>query len=462
MPLRLIDCETRRLLVAQEGMEYAALSYVLGSTTGSGHTEFANVLPDDIPKVLIDAMEVAQQLQTRWLWIDQYCINQFDEVEFQSELSRMHLIYQGAKFTIIAAVGDATQGLLGTSSTPRAQNQVQSSLLYQGKRLSLSLPSPRTRVANSIWMTRGWTYQEAALSRRCIYFTQQEIYFECRIATWRESISEPVEWIDPSTKQIFKPSHGFPEHVDLYTARNLSYPNDALNAFRGVLKHLISQSQRTPLLHHWGVEIYPLNDRPGQYAPDLLWSHYSESTLSSARVDPELRRRSAFPSWSWLGWNKRTGLFYASFYSSLRIMAQCWAETKHGSLISFDSEENVRFMTQTVDDFSTILHVEAPVLDMVVSTTHGNRLEIRGYPDEEVIITNPWMSTDMVLDHCMGVVVGMQGPVQAIVGNNQGPRAYILLVEQQVNGLCRRIGLAKCYGLEPLIDYVPRTKLRLG
>ncbi|KAF7184823.1 hypothetical protein CNMCM7691_006692 [Aspergillus felis] len=406
MPRWLIDCETRRLLLAQEGMEYAALSYVWGSTAGSGHTEFSNVLPGDVPSVVVDAMEVAQQLHTRYLWIDKYCINQFDKTEFQSELSRMHLIYQGAKFTIIAAVGDATQGLPGTSSTPRAKIQVQSSLLYRGKRLSLSLPNPRTRLTNSIWMTRGWTYQEAVLSRRCIYFTEQEIYFECRMATWRESISEPVEWIDPSMNQIFKSCHAFHDHVNLYTARNLSYPNDALNAFRGVLGHLTSQNQRTPLLHHWGVEIYTLSDRPDQYAPDLLWSHYSPPSLKIARVDPELRRRRAFPSWSWFGWNKRTRLFRASYYSSHRIVAQCWAETKHGSLISFDSEENVRFMTQSVDDFSTILHVEAPVLDMVVSATHRDLLEIRGIPDKQARITNPWMSADMVLDHCLLVQSG--------------------------------------------------------
>ncbi|GES61569.1 hypothetical protein ATETN484_0006022800 [Aspergillus terreus] len=461
MPRRLIDCETRRLLLAQEGMEYAALSYVWGSTAGSGHPEFSNVLPDDVPRVVVDAMEAAQQLHTRFLWVDKYCINQFDEAEFQSELSRMHLIYQGAKFTIIAAAGDATQGLPGTSSTPRANIQGQSSLLYRGKRLSLSLPNPRTRLTNSIWMTRGWTYQEAVLSRRCIYFTEQEIYFECRMAAWRESISEPVEWMDPSMHQIFKPGATFHDHVNLYTARNLSYPNDALNAFRGVLGHLISQNQQDPFLHHWGVEIYPLDDRPGQYAPDLLWSHYCPPSTKIARVDPELRRRRAFPSWSWLGWNKRTELFGASYYSSHRIVARWWAETKHGSLISFDSEENVRFMTQSVDDFSAILHVEAPVLEMVVPPTHRDRLEIRGIPDKRAYITNPWMSADMVLDHCVGVVVGFERPPLTSTGGQQEARSEILLVEQQVNGLCRRIGVAYCYDLEPLIEHVPRTKLRL-
>src|ERR1700677_1024332 len=39
-------------------------------------------------------------------------------------------------------------------------------------------------------MKRGWTYQEAILSRRCLIFTDQQVYFVCRLTTSCEAVTE--------------------------------------------------------------------------------------------------------------------------------------------------------------------------------------------------------------------------------------------------------------------------------
>jgi hypothetical protein len=46
----------------------------------------------------------------------------------------------------------------------------------------------KQQISASKWVTRAWTYQEAILSPRCIYFTQHQVYFECNVDQRCESI----------------------------------------------------------------------------------------------------------------------------------------------------------------------------------------------------------------------------------------------------------------------------------
>jgi hypothetical protein len=43
-------------------------------------------------------------------------------------------------------------------------------------------------IQSSAWITRGWTYQEAVLSRRCLFFTDEQVYFVCKQMTCCEAI----------------------------------------------------------------------------------------------------------------------------------------------------------------------------------------------------------------------------------------------------------------------------------
>lgn len=69
--LRVIDCRTKRVVVAPEDCHYVALSYYKGSTGASTSQD----LPDSdlVPALFRDALAATIQLGFDYLWIDRYC-----------------------------------------------------------------------------------------------------------------------------------------------------------------------------------------------------------------------------------------------------------------------------------------------------------------------------------------------------------------------------------------------------
>lgn len=49
----------------------------------------------------------------------------------------------------------------------------------------------RADVENSILSSRGWVLQERALSRRTIYFTSTQVYWECGNGVICETLAQP-------------------------------------------------------------------------------------------------------------------------------------------------------------------------------------------------------------------------------------------------------------------------------
>ena len=235
----------------------------------------------------------------------------------------MSKIYRGAWATIVALDSDdAYAGIPRVTIKP--SNMVehkQSPCSWNGQKLLTTLPTLQQQVNKSTWATRAWTYQEAILSPRCLYFTADQVYFECNSTQCCESIDESTSSyhniLEANRKQMVNSCvcHGGSQNalgkgifrdpmaiagqeaessvkkhrierydhlLEEYSPRDMTYSTDALNAFDAVLQQLSDAS--FPQGFFWGlpVEILP-------YV--LLWDH---------RKLPE--RRSQFPSWSWAGW----------------------------------------------------------------------------------------------------------------------------------------------------------------
>lgn len=178
--LRVIDCHTLQVVPAAPRCKYAALSYVWGNPTADDSQESEHIfpaLPEKLPLVISDAIKVVRYLELRYLWVDRYCINQQDQDDKAILIWSVDLIYANAEFTIIAAAGvDPSYGLPGVEHV--SQNTQPSAKV--GKHLLVStLPDPTNLVRGSKWVTRGWTYQEAILSHRRLFFTDHQVYFEC-------------------------------------------------------------------------------------------------------------------------------------------------------------------------------------------------------------------------------------------------------------------------------------------
>ena len=171
--LRVIDCQTGKMVQATPDCDYLALSYVWGSTAASDEEsqDDINLLDGSAPNLVKDAIVATKRLGYRYLWIDRYCISQHAE-ERHSQINQMDLVYSKAQATIIAAASnDPTSGLAGVESKLRSP----SVKMKIGEELYAYVPpDPSREILQSAWNSRGWTHQETILSRRRIFFCRNQ------------------------------------------------------------------------------------------------------------------------------------------------------------------------------------------------------------------------------------------------------------------------------------------------
>lgn len=341
--VRCIDCHTRKIVEIAASDRFFALSYVWGEqlSPGSGCTlgarETASIrgarqLPNVIPKVIEDAMIVVANLGERYLWVDQYCIDQNDADDKHTQIGNMAAIYQGAYATVVAfSATDSASGLPGVRTLARKPCP---SVVHPKLPLSALQPSAISSAqlaTSSVWMTRGWTFQEAILSRRLLIFTDYQVEFICSNDKWHESTLPGAEYshveermhstyflhlakgpnflrgIMPTQRSAGK----IPMRIGLltsyleeYSGRHLTYQSDALNAISGLLS-------RISALTYLGIPILDQFDLVKQFPRTLtvgmaLWWFLGGLAWYPAHEGKiPLQRRYAFPSWSWLGWEGR-------------------------------------------------------------------------------------------------------------------------------------------------------------
>lgn len=343
--MRLIDCQRRSVVDVRDISQvhtrsYVALSYVWGGSFHPPMREDAR-LPVALPQVIEDAIQVTLATGYRYLWVDQYCIDQSDNRHKSQQIRIMDRIYSSAAWTIVDGAGeDANHGLVGISC-PRSEDL--GPVLASGGVELFHWPSHSAqRLNESTWATRAWTYQEAFFSKRIVMFTATGLYFECQEIyenegliqlgdiSMRESSSAdsavdnrasagrlfPSYNYGPLTRSLQnwaildghdtadgKSSlHDFWRRVKEYTCRQMTYPEDSLAAFRGVLQFYVRRAPThdgtMPLASVCGIpfSISPPTSKSvtsQELSLGLCWSHAHGSSS---------RRRPTFPSWSWAGW----------------------------------------------------------------------------------------------------------------------------------------------------------------
>ncbi|KAK4209114.1 heterokaryon incompatibility protein-domain-containing protein, partial [Rhypophila decipiens] len=361
LPLtKCIDCARPEFSVVavNSSAEYVALSYEWGNPTSSREPK--------VPKVVQHAMTVTRELGKRYLWVDKYCVEQENHDLKAQQIQAMDQIYQGAFVTIFACAGsDSSFGLPGASGQARRkQPHVQVSPEIS---LLSAFPPLHAAVQDSTWMKRGWTYQEAVLSRRAPFLTdfQDFIYLD----PGQEVTS------DLSPLDILK------GHIVRYTSRQLSYQEDIRNAFRGVLS-------RSPFLSFWGIPI-SLQDEPGDlqasterdlelgFLRNIFWfPERSSANNQSNAIFP----RDGFPSWSWSGWRGRIQYHYRMvrnfgeyrYIGTVRDedaapmainVVRCrdikvWTESETGKLLTFNELQEKADDSMILPELTPYLHLE--------------------------------------------------------------------------------------------------------
>ncbi|KAK1783458.1 heterokaryon incompatibility protein-domain-containing protein [Copromyces sp. CBS 386.78] len=333
--LQFIDCVARRIVPASEAVHeaYLTLSYVWG--TPSEHVEeigSVSTLPIHLPKVIEDSIRVVKELGFRYLWVDRYCIPQADSQAKHTQIQLMGAIYARSAITIIAAAGeDADYGLPGVGLRARnPQLRTDSASVCTGDRLPRPLMvyhRPKQDVKSTLWSTRGWTYQEALLSKRRLVFTDNQVFFQCQRMLCEESqmssaggsgrTEEPGKFVFPPAADFRNTGTAW-TRISEFVNRNLSFDRDALDAISGILNIYWSEStQDSGIAFFYGLPLFLEESREKRHKSfceisvlikGLLWTGswwYRAIGLPKAESSPtrlERLRRSEFPSWTWVGW----------------------------------------------------------------------------------------------------------------------------------------------------------------
>ncbi|KAK8220912.1 heterokaryon incompatibility protein-domain-containing protein [Phyllosticta capitalensis] len=307
---RLIDTEEKCILLAPSGpFEYACLSYVWGDVKAYQATSRnisrlekpSSLSNSKVPATIQDAMAVCQILSIRYLWVDRLCILQDDDDlngDKQAQIQDMGRIYNCAFVTLAAMEGDASFGLCGVSKAlrkaPHRSNGVDN--YYHFLR-----GTSTEMIRSSRWAQRGWTFQEAVLSRRLLVFTPLGLFVEYERARPHERAPPLQEDFDmrmpmpgPDVKDyegsiglywdepMYHGTISYGVALEDYTRRELGNDNDILTAFQGVC------SQFHDNRHEFGMPLVGFHNA-------TLW--FSEDSKSRRRCR---KGDSIFPSWSWI------------------------------------------------------------------------------------------------------------------------------------------------------------------
>lgn len=316
--LRLVDCATREIVHPTTIPPFVALSYVWGPQPDVADTkDRVRVDQSETALVIEDAIRVTVKLGYSHLWVDRYCITKQDKTVRQAQLRSMNAVYENAEVTILACASDnPASGLPGLGSRTRSR-QLRAQI--KGHILTTIPEGPWSDINNSVWSTRGWTYQEGLLSRRRLIFTEREISYECRGMHCREAIELPIRIHELAAKsKVRLTSRFFPQkgatgssnrkrrvfwgRLGEYTERRLTFEFDILDAFLGVMQVFTELKVAPEAYHLCGIPILPV-DRGRPKDPKVIESSQTSFVRSLCwNLDKPGERRRGFPSWSWTGW----------------------------------------------------------------------------------------------------------------------------------------------------------------
>ncbi|KFA45491.1 hypothetical protein S40293_10281 [Stachybotrys chartarum IBT 40293] len=314
--LLLIDVEKMRLVACDWGSRYLALSYVWGSPNGL-KTIKANIrdlhddgalrkLKDKIPEAIRDAIDLTRAIGETYLWVDALCIVQDDPHSKSLYIPRMNHIYGNAQMTLVALnAKSASSPLPGVS---RSRVPVQVHMEINDLHLISELPQLFEVAQQAKWTSRAWTFQEAILSKCCLYFTEQQVFWQCRKAYLSEDCDHyynaPNAVSGKMANAYMRDTGNDPRMqffvleslVKQYSQRDLTYAADSLLAFTGILSALTDR-------FGWGFASAlpePLFDLALLWRPMYGINRRPRSPYHGEKVEPSL---CTSPTWCWTAWH---------------------------------------------------------------------------------------------------------------------------------------------------------------
>lgn len=205
---RLVETKTLR---QRDDIKYIALSHPWGKNTVDRPHFVSNIdnisqrktriLDDDLPATLRDAVVTTRHLGVRYLWVDAICILQATKShpgDFSDEAAFMEYIFSSAYCVLAASSAeDMHSGFLqvGKHLARKERRAVQAHSAESNGTVFICDTSDdfQRDVVDGPLSKRGWVFQERALARRTIFFTDNQIYWECSDGFRCESMSKLIK-----------------------------------------------------------------------------------------------------------------------------------------------------------------------------------------------------------------------------------------------------------------------------
>lgn len=173
------------------GTPYIALSHRWGSRMPKTTKENINsrkqsIDYDELPKTFQDSITVTRELGVKYLWIDALCIIQNDLEDWKRESRLMGDVFSSAYCTLSVRVTER-EGFL-TNRPDRRCIKLQTGE-YSPIFICEQIDDFEQDVENAPLSRRGWVFQERVLSRRTIYFTNRQAYWECGVCIRCETLT---------------------------------------------------------------------------------------------------------------------------------------------------------------------------------------------------------------------------------------------------------------------------------
>ena len=352
---QLINVETMQVERIWEAVPYLALSYVWGTNKAIAISPNGR-LERPLPATLQDSLVLAQGLEYQYLWVDAVCIPQDQPGVRKQQIECMNEIYQRASATIIATGPDVNHGLYGISRSYNAHRSLQiGSVVLEYQQLpwnNLMATHGEVHPIFSPWSTRGWTFQEALMSRRRLIFTDSRYLYECDDNSRQ---THPTDFHEQVRAGFFNDlktiksdamkdwnMHWYCCLLNAYLKRKLSYERDILSAFTG-----ISQIVAKIVPDRWQCWRIPQRS----FMAALMWAPTKHVDVVHKRTQ-RLDDGRFVPSWHWASLKLPKGIAFVQGSEPLQLHSRAhrytsqwdddqWTHVGVHGLLPFDGQVKV-------------------------------------------------------------------------------------------------------------------------
>ncbi|KAF3800238.1 hypothetical protein GCG54_00003766 [Colletotrichum gloeosporioides] len=253
----------------------------------------------DLPQTFQDAIKVTRSLGIGYLWIDSLCIVQDDPEDWKMESRLMEQVYSSAYATLAASCASGTEdGFL----KPRPWRHCVTLESGRGSYYVCdSIDDFGRDVEQGELNKRAWILQERALSRRTIYFSEKQTYWECGRGVRGETMTKMR-----NRKASFLGDSDFPHSIDTYVrGMKIELYQDLYQKYSGLA--LSSIGDRPVAIRGLETRLIRTFKTVGAHGVFDTFFHrcllWQRANRSLNRIDLELLRGVHVPSWSWMAYD---------------------------------------------------------------------------------------------------------------------------------------------------------------